>query len=94
MKGKIMKTITIASAVLIAGCSSQSAMLRNDAGHVVQCANWGIGVLGVPAAMAMQADCVKKAKAAGYWVLQPGEDVPPQPTALEVKSVIDPKKAE
>ena len=53
------------SAGLVA-CVSDHEALRNDRGQVVNCANEGWGWIGAPMAASNQADCVKKAEAAGF----------------------------
>ena len=54
------------SFLMLTGCVSEKTTLRNERGQVVQCNQWGFGVIGAPVAIAEHADCVKKAKAAGY----------------------------
>lgn len=60
------KIALAAMVILFAGCVSESTMLRNDKGQTVQCKNFGFGLIGTPVALAQHADCVKKAKVAGY----------------------------
>jgi ABC-type Fe3+ transport system substrate-binding protein len=59
----------ILAAVLVlslSACVSEKTTLRNESGQIVRCDNWGFGVIGAPVAIVSHADCVKKAKAAGY----------------------------
>jgi len=60
------KILAALSFLVLAGCVSEKTTLRNERGQVVQCNQWGFGIVGVPVAVAEHADCVKKAKAAGY----------------------------
>ena len=52
--------------VALTACTSDSAMLRNNAGQTVQCKNEGWGWLGAPMAAHNQSECIKKANAAGF----------------------------
>lgn len=56
----------VAVTLALAACVSQKTQLRNAEGKTVVCDNWGFGFIGAPVAMAQHADCMKKAKAAGY----------------------------
>lgn len=61
-----MKTAIFMLLLMLSGCVSESAMLKNPQGQVVQCNNMGWGWIGAPVAMVQHADCMKKAHAAGY----------------------------
>jgi hypothetical protein len=54
------------STVMLSGCVSEKTALTNSEGKQIHCDAWGFGLLGVPVALASHADCMKKAKAAGY----------------------------
>lgn len=70
-----MKIAVIAIAALLSGCVSEKTALTNAQGQTVHCDHWGFGLIGAPASMAMHADCMKKAHAAGY------SETPAAPTA-------------
>lgn len=65
-EGIEMKIAIFVLLLALSGCVSQSTMLANPDGKTTQCANWGFGLIGAPIAVAAQADCMKKAHAAGY----------------------------
>ena len=62
-----IKLIAISTiSVLLVSCTSEHAVLKNDAGQTVVCAHEGWGWLGAPVAAAQQSSCLKKAKEAGF----------------------------
>lgn len=57
----------VLTAAALCGCVSESTMLKNQAtGQTTKCEAWGLGIIGVPVALASHADCMKKAHAAGF----------------------------
>ena len=58
-------TVTL-GALLLSACAAPSSKFQNASGHVVDCSASGYGLLGAPAALAMHAECERKAQEAGY----------------------------
>jgi hypothetical protein len=79
MPATTLVAIAAACAISLTGCTSESAMLTNDAGQSVQCKNEGWGWIGAPVAMANQSSCIKKAQAAGYREPGSGSASPERP---------------
>lgn len=63
-----MKRVCVIGVALLAltSCAAPSTTLQNDEGKSYSCSSWGVGLIGTTVALASEADCENRMKAAGY----------------------------
>lgn len=63
---KMIKSGLLGLMLLLSACVHQNVYLKNTDGNAINCNSMGFGIIGTPVAAALQHNCEKEARAAGY----------------------------